>query len=114
MLTKSSLETLIFQVGSEIVTHKPGADGNSDIEKVDGENDNERTPRQRDVRRSTTNIISEEPYETPVILRTKPWAPSVAQVDDTDAEDSEVVITKRKKATRVSSGDNLNTVDAND
>ena len=97
---------MIFQVASEIVTQKPGADGNSDVEKVDGENDNERTPRQKDVKQSTTNMISEEPYETPVILRTKPWAPSVAQVDDTDSEDSEierVVITKRKKATRVSS-----------
>jgi hypothetical protein len=113
LLTKSSLETLIFQVGSEIVTHRHGADGNSDIEKVDGENDNERTPRQKNVQQSTTNI-NEEPYETPVILRTKPWAPSVARVDDTDPEDSEierVVIPKRKKATRVSSGDNLNAVD---
>ena len=83
LLTKSSLETLIFQAGSEIVTHKPGADGNSHIEEVDDENDNERTPRQKNVKQS---IISEKPYETPLILRTKPWAPSVAQVDDTDAD----------------------------
>ena len=106
LLTKSSLETVIFQVGSEIVTHKPGADGNSHIEDVDDENDNERTPRQKYVKQS---IISEKPYETPLILQTKPWAPSVAQVDDTDAEDSDseierVVITKRTKVTRVSSG----------
>ena len=102
LLIKSSLETMIFQAGSEIVTHKPGADDKSDIE-VDGEDNNERTPRQKNVKQSTT-IISEEPYETPVILRTKPWAPSVAQVNDTEAEDSEferVVITRRKKATRV-------------
>jgi len=93
---------MIFQAGSEIVTHKPGVDDKSYIE-VDGEDNNERTPRQKNDKQTTT-IISEEPYETPVILRTKPWAPSVAQVDDTDAEDSEferVVITRRKKATRV-------------
>ena len=93
---------MIFQVGSEIVTHKPGADDKSDIETVDGENDNERTPRQKNAKQSITNI-SEELYKTPVILRTKPWAPSVAQVDDTDAEGSEVerVVITRKKATRV-------------
>jgi hypothetical protein len=120
LLTKSSLETMIFEVGSEIVTHKPGADhhhhaadGNSDIEEVDGGNDNERTSHQKNVKHGATNV-SEEPYKTPVILRTKPWAPSVAQVDDTDAENSEIERVVITKATRVSSGDNLNTVDASD
>jgi len=107
---KFSLETMIFQVGSEVLTHKPGAGGDTDVEEVEGENDlNEKTPRQKKVKQSKAGD-SEEPYETPVILRTKPWAPSVAQVDDTeaDSEDSEIerlVTTKRKKTTRVSSED---------
>ena len=107
---------MIFQVGSEIVTHKPETDGNSDVEEVEGGNDTlERTPRQQYVKQGNLKAnTSEGPYETPVILRTNPWAPSVVQVDDTDVEDSEVervVITKSKKATRVSSGDNVVTVD---
>jgi hypothetical protein len=104
---KISLETMIFQVDSEVITRKPGADSDSDVEEVEGENDglNERTPRQQNIQQNKVNT-SEGPYETPVILRTKPWAPSVAQLDDTDAEDSEierVVVTKRTKVTRVSS-----------
>ena len=96
---------MIFQVGPDVVTHKPGADGDSDVEEVDGEN--KRTPRQQNVKQSKADT-SEGPYKTPVMLRTKPWAPSV-QVDDTEVEDSEIekdVIMKRKKATRVSSRDN--------
>lgn len=106
---KISLETMIFQVGSKIVTHKPAANGNSDVEEVEGENDslNQRTPRQQNVKQSKANT-SEEPlaYETPVILREKPWAPSVVQDNDTDEEDSEIerlVIAMRKKAAKVSS-----------
>ena len=101
---------MIFQDGSEVVTHKPGANGDTDVEEVEGENDgfNEKTPRQQKVKIDANT--SEGPYETPVILRTKPWAPLVAEVDDTEADESEierVVIMKRKKATaRVSSGDN--------
>jgi hypothetical protein len=102
---------MIFQVGSEAVTHKPRVDGDTYVEEVDkGENDalDERTPRQQDVKRGKATTDSEGPYETPVVLRTKLWAPSV-QVDDTEVEDSEyerVVITKKMKATRVSSEDN--------
>lgn len=91
---------MMFQVGSEVLTRKPGADGNSEFEEDEGGN-NEKTPRQQDVKRGKADT-SEGPHETPVILRTKPWAPSVAQVDDTEAEDSEierVVIAKRKKTT---------------
>jgi hypothetical protein len=115
---KISLETMIFQVGSEVVTHKPVANVDSDVEdEPEGENDSlyERTPRQQDVKRGKANT-SEGPYETPAILRTKPWAPSVVEAGDTEAEDSEierVVITpaKGKKAMRVSSGDNSESVD---
>lgn len=105
------LETMIFQVGSELATHKPGANGSTSVEipeEAEGESDSntigERTPRQQDDKRGKANT-SEGPYETPVILRTKRWTPSVAQVDDTEADDSEterVVMMKRKKATRVS------------
>jgi hypothetical protein len=96
---------MIYQVGPDVLTHKPGADGDYDVEEVDGKN--ERTPRQN-VKQSKADT-SEGPYETPVILRTKPWAPSV-QVDDTEVEDSEIenVITKSKKAKRVSSGARAN------
>jgi hypothetical protein len=113
---KMSLETMIFQAGSELATHKPGAKGNSEsgvevLEEVEGKSDsdtlNERTPRQQDNKRGKANTVtSEGPYETPVILRTKPWTPSAEQVDDTEADDSEterVVIMKKKKATTVSS-----------
>jgi hypothetical protein len=109
-----SLETMIFQVGSEVVTHKPGAKGDSDVEEVDDKNDtlDARTPRQQDVKRGKATTGSEEPYETPVVLRTKLWAPP-AQVDDTEAEDSgfERVDIEKIKATRVSSGDNAVDID---
>lgn len=104
---KISLETMIFQVGSEVVTHKPGANVDSDVEdEPEGESDklNEITPRQQHVKRGKANT-REGSYETPVILRTKPWAPSV-EVDDTEAEDSEIeriVVIKGKKAEKVSS-----------
>jgi hypothetical protein len=98
---------MIFQVGSEAVTHKPRVDGDTYVEEVDkGENDalDERTPRQQDVKRGKATTDSEGPYETPVVLRTKLWAPSV-QVDDTEEESEfeRVVVTKKMK---VSSGDN--------
>ena len=101
---------MIFQVGSEVVTHKPGAEGDTDhVEEVEGENDtlDERTPRQQDVKRGTATADSEGPYETPVVLRSKLWAPPV-QVDDTEAESEleRLVITKKIKATKVSSEDN--------
>jgi hypothetical protein len=92
---------MIFQEGSEIVTHKPGADSDSDIE-VDTLN--ETTPRQQEIEQGKAST-GQEPYETPVILRTKRWVPSAVQVDDTEVEDSEiekVAKWKRKKATRVS------------
>jgi hypothetical protein len=67
------------------------------------------TPRQRDVKQGGPNT-GEGPYETPVVLRTKRRAQTVQlEVDDTEAEDSEIerevrkVIMKRKKATKVSS-----------
>jgi hypothetical protein len=69
-------------------------DGNSDVEEV----------------KANTSKV---PYETPVILRTKPWAPSEVQ-DDTDVEDSEIerLVSKfQKKVTKVSSGSDLNAVD---
>jgi hypothetical protein len=97
---------MIFQVGSEAVTHKPGAKGDTDVE---GENDtlDERTPRQQDAKRGQATTGSEGPYKTLVVLRTKPWAPPV-QADDTEVEESEfeMVDTEKIKAMRVSSGDN--------
>jgi hypothetical protein len=98
---------MIFQVGSEAVTHKPGAEGDTDVEWVEGANDtlDERTPHQQDVKRRKATSDSEGPYETPVVLRTKLWVPPV-QVDDTEAGESdfETVVIKKIKATRVSSG----------
>jgi hypothetical protein len=100
---------MIFQVDSEIFTHKPGANNDSDVE-VEVEDENEKTPRQKkDGIKQGKPDTSEEPYETPAILRTKRWAPSVAQVDDTEADDSEIerevikAIMKRRKATVSSS-----------
>jgi hypothetical protein len=103
---KFSLETMIFQVGSEAVTHKPGAEGDSDVEEVEGENDTlyARTPRQQDIKQGKATTGSEGPYETPVVLRTKLWAPPV-QVDDTEAEESEFERVEKIKAARVSSVD---------
>jgi hypothetical protein len=110
---KFSLETMIFQVGSEAVTQKPRAEGDTDVEWVEGENNtlDERTPRQQDVKRRKATTASdrasdsEGPYETPVVLRTKLWVPPV-QVDDTEAGESDIetVVIKKIKATRVSSG----------
>ena len=102
---------MIFKVGSEVVAHHPGSIDDSDVEEIKDENVslNERTPHQKNVQNKANT--GEGPYETPVVLRTMPWAPSVVQDDDTEADDSE---TERdvttKKATRVSSGDrdNLN------
>jgi hypothetical protein len=108
---------MIFQVGSEAIIHKPasGAENDSDVEEVDDEDDTSdaRTPRQQDVKRGKATTDSEGPYETPVVLRTKLWAPPV-QVDDTEAEDSEFerVDIEKIKATRVSSGDNAVDIDA--
>jgi hypothetical protein len=93
---------LIFQVGSEVFTHKPSVDGGSGVEVLEedeGETGDidEETPRRRDFQQSNANT-SEGPYETPVILRTKLWVPPVA--DDTEADDSEIerdAIMKRKK-----------------
>jgi hypothetical protein len=84
---------LIFQVGSEVFTHKPR------VEEDKGENDDidEKTPRRQDFQQSNANT-GEGPYETPVILRTKLWVPPVA--NDTEADDSEIereAIMKRKK-----------------
>jgi len=98
-----SLETLILQVGSEVITHKPKASQNTDYEEVEGGGGalNQATPRQQDIQHRN----DEGPYETPVILRTKRFAPSI-QVDDTEAYDSEIdrelIVRKRKKATTVS------------
>lgn len=107
LANKFSLETLIFQEGSEVLTYRPEA---LDVEVIGGGNDspNERTPRQRQQNFKQGNADTNEgPYETPVVLRTKPWASSQDyQDDDTEAEDSEIeriVVAKRKKATRVSS-----------
>jgi hypothetical protein len=102
---------MIFQVGSEAVTHKPGAEGDTDVEEVEDENDSldERTPRQQDGKRGKVTTDSEGPYETPVVLRTKLWVPPVQVDNDAEAGESEfetVVITKKINATRVSSGDN--------
>lgn len=102
---------MIFQAGSEVATYRPRANSNadSDVEKVEGEDYHSTgtTPRQQDVKqlqgRGKANI-SEGPYETPIILRTKRRAPPV-QVDDTDCEsESEIVIKKKKslRATEVS------------
>lgn len=98
---------MIFQVGSEIFTHKPGAnsDRDSNIEVgVEGKNETPATPRQQDVRQG--DLAGPLAYETPVILRTKRRAPSIVEVDDTEAENSEierkVAIMKRKKAMSVS------------
>jgi hypothetical protein len=99
---------LIFQVGSEVFTHKPRADGGSGVGEDEGENYDtsidEKTPRRRDFQHSNANT-NEGPYETPVILRTKPWVPPVA--DDTEADDSEIerdAIMKRKKGKRTKVG----------
>ena len=98
---------MVFQDGSKVVTHKPGDDSDSDIE-VDTLN--ETTPRQQDIKQGKANT-GQEPYETPVILRTKCWNPSAVEVNDTELEDSEIEkdVKKRKKATRprVSSQDNV-------
>jgi hypothetical protein len=104
---------MIFQVGSEAVTHKPRAEGDSDVEEVEGEDDtlDTRTPRQQDVKRGKATTGSEGSYyETPVVLRTKLWAPPV-QVDDTESE-FETVDIEKIKATKVSSGDNAVDIDA--
>lgn len=98
---------MVFQDGSKVVTHKPGDDSDSDI-KVDALN--ETTPRQQDIEQGKANT-GQEPYKTPVILRTKRWNPSAVEVNDTELEDSEIEkdVKKRKKATRprVSSQDNI-------
>ena len=95
---KICLETMIYEVGSEVITHKP----ESDVEYVDElKDENEKTPRQQESKAAT-----EGPYETPVVLRTRPWAPPVAIPDDTEADDSEaerIFIRKRKKPTKASS-----------
>jgi hypothetical protein len=110
---------MVFEVGNEIVTRRPGVDGNFHVEEVqEVEGENERTPRQQNVKKSKADTSDGEgpvgPYETPVVLRTKPWTPSVVQ-DDTEADDSEIermaIILKRKRAARLSSGDNLNADD---
>jgi hypothetical protein len=100
---------MIFQFGSDIVTHKPQANSNSDVEEIVGENDNlnERTPRQQKNKANTY----EGPYKTPVILREKPWAPSVVQDGDNEADDSEIERHLIAIKERVSSGDSLNDVD---
>ena len=96
----------VYKVGSEIVTHRPGANRESDI-KI--KHESETTPHQQDVIQGRPNT-SEGPYETPAILRTKGRAPSVVQVDDDiETGDSEIErevmkdIMKRKKEMRVSS-----------
>ena len=104
---KKSLETMIFQVGSKVFTHKPRANDDSDVEEVEGEGDslNEITPCQQGIEQCKASTGT-GPYEMPVILQTKHWALSVVQVENTEAEDSEIereVIGKRKKAIRVSS-----------
>lgn len=91
---------MIYEVGSEIVTHKPtsSADSYSDTEVEGG---SEATPRQQDGIQGKPNT-SEGPYETPVILRTKR---GVVQVEnDTDENSASEIereilkgIVKRKK-----------------
>jgi hypothetical protein len=89
-----------------VVTLKPEADGNSFVDEIKDEDDNldERTPPQRNVKtRSMANTSNnpEGPYETPNILRTRPWASSVIP-DDTEAEDSEMErIISKMRANRV-------------
>jgi hypothetical protein len=98
---------MIYRDGSKLVTRKPGADENSHVEEVEGENDNsnERTPRQRNIKKkmADTGDSLEGPYETPVVLRTKPWAPSVVPDDDSDDSEIERMVRKlrKKKVTRV-------------
>lgn len=109
---KFYLETMVFEVGNEIVTHRPGVNRNFHVEEVEEvEGENERTPRQQNSKAATSDGDGPVgPYETPVVLRTKPWAPSVVQ-EDTEADDSEIErianVLKMKRAARVSSGDNL-------
>ena len=91
---------MIYEVGSEIVTHKPtsSADSYSDTEVEGG---SEATLRQQDGIQGKPNT-SEGPYETPVILRTKC---RVVQVEnDTDEKSASEIereilkgIVKRKK-----------------
>jgi hypothetical protein len=112
---------MIYHDGSKVVALKPGADDNSFVEevRVEDEDDNldERTPRQRNVKKHMADTSHDDdpegPYKTPVVLRTKPWAPSVMP-DDTEADDSEIerIVSKlrKRKVTKVSSGDNLNTL----
>jgi hypothetical protein len=101
-----SLETMMFQIGSKVVTRRPGDDNDSDVEaEGDDEGENKITPRQQNFKQGGVDG-NEGPYETPFILRTKPWAPSVQVEKDTEAEDSEIereVRREKKKATRVSS-----------
>lgn len=113
---------MIYEVGAKVVTLSPEGDGETIVEEAEGENDNldEKTPQQQNVKKSmaSTSDAPYHPYETPVVLRTKPWAPSVVP-DDTETDDSElermISRLKEKKAAmaqaRVSSEDNLNTVD---
>ena len=93
---------MIFEDGSEVVTRRPGADGDTDVEEVEGENDtlNERTPRQQNIKRGNSDT-REIPYVTLVVLRTHPWAPPVVEEDNAEANDSEIEMVVLKK--RVSS-----------
>ena len=90
---------MIFQSGSEVVTYKPGANGDTDVEDLEIEGEDYAIRTTPHVRQGKADI-SEGPYETPVILRTKRRALPV-QVDDTDSG-SEIIIRKRKKGTGVS------------
>ena len=80
---------MIFKVGSEVVAHHPGSVDDSDVEEIKDENAslNERTPCQKNIQ-SKANT-GEGPYETPVVLQTMPWALSVVQDDDTEADETE-------------------------
>jgi hypothetical protein len=83
---------MIFQAGSKVLTYKPGADSDADVDEVEGEAGEEHSGK--------TNI-SEDTYKTPVILRTNRRARPVEVIDSTESE-LEIVVTKGKKATGVS------------
>ena len=105
---------MIFECGSELITHKPLVSSSSDIGETEDDNkgSDERTPHQRTARHQQDDP-SEAPYKTPIILRTKPWVPSVVPPDDTEEDNSEIervhVMNRRKP--RVSYGKPLMHVD---
>ena len=91
---------MIYEVGSEIVTHKPTSSADS-YSNIEAEGGSKATLHQQDGIQGRPNT-SEGPYKTPVILRTKH---GVVQVEnDTDENSASEIerevmkgIVKRKK-----------------